>query len=168
MANITRFDPFGEMMTLREAMNSLFEESFVNPSPGRGPGLTMPVNVSETNDTFVVEASLPGVRSEDLDITLQDNVLTISGEVRQEQTSGERPNYHRIERRYGRVSRSLSLPTQVQADKVEANLEQGILRIEIPKAEEVKPRKITVNTRAGTGQNEPIDVNAEEARQDAR
>ncbi len=158
MANINRWDPFGEMMTLREAMNSLFEDSYVSPSTGRGGTLGMPLDVAETKEGFIVEASLPGVKPENLDITLQDNILTISGETRQEQSTGEKPNYHRVERRYGRFSRSVSLPTQVQSDKVEAHLENGILRLEIPKAEAVRPRKITVN--AQEQKPEMIDIEA--------
>ena len=158
MANMTRFGPLAEMMTLREAMNNLLEESFVPPTAGRGQALTMPLDVAETADAFIVEASLPGIKPEDLDITLENNVLTISGEVRQEHSSGEKPNYHRIERRYGRVQRSISLPTQVAADQVQATLNNGILRLEVPKAETVKPRKITVS---GGGQQQPIDVSPE-------
>lgn len=164
MSNMTRWDPFGEMMSLREAMNSLFEESYVTPRGGRGQTLGMPVDVAETSDSFIVEASLPGIKPEDLDITIQDNVLTISGESRQEQTAGDKPNYHRVERRYGRVSRSISFPTQVQADKVQASLNHGILRLEVPKAEAVKPRKISVNV-GGAGQSQPIDVQSEQSRQ---
>jgi HSP20 family protein len=157
MANITRWDPFGEVMTLREAMNSLFEDSFVSPTTARGGTLGMALDVAETSTSFIVEASLPGVRAEDLDITLQNNVLTISGETRQQQTSGEKANYHRVERRYGRFSRSVSLPMQVQSDKVDAQLSNGILRLEIPKAEAARPRKITVNGN-GASSSETIDV----------
>jgi HSP20 family protein len=162
MANLRRsgVDPFGEMMSLRDAMSSLFEDSFVNPRSTGGQGLSMPLDVAETKDAYVVEAVLPGVKPDDLDITFQDNVLTISGEVRQEQNTGEKANYHRVERRYGRVARSISLPTQVQADKIQANLNHGILRLEIPKAEAVKPRKITVNT--GGGAQQAVDVNTEQ------
>src|ERR687886_2592466 len=164
MANMSRsgFDPFGEMMSLRDAMNSLFEDSFVSPRSAGGQTMSMPMDVAETKDAFIVEASLPGVKPEDLDITVQDNVLTITGEVRQQQETGEKPNYHRVERRYGRVSRSISLPTQVQADRIQANLNDGILRLEIPKAEAVKPRKITVNT--GNSGQQPVDVNQEQAK----
>jgi len=164
MSNMSRWDPFGEMLTLREAMNSLFEDSYVSPrNGGRGQTLGMPLDVAETKDAFIVEASLPGVKPENLDITLQDNILTITGETRQEESTGEKPNYHRVERRYGRFSRAVSLPTQVQTDNVQASLNNGILRLEIPKAEAVKPRKITVN--AGSGANQPIDVQAEQSQE---
>ena len=92
MSNTTRWDPFGEMLTLREAMNSLLEDSYVSPRSGRSQGVTMPLDVAETRDAFVVEASLPGVNPDDIDIQLLENVLTISGEVRQQQATGEKPN----------------------------------------------------------------------------
>ena len=161
MSNMTRWDPFGEMMTLREAMNSLFEDSVVNPRSVRGQTLGMPMDVSETADAFVVEAALPGVKPEDLDITLQDNVLTITGETRQEQNEQQKANYHRVERRFGRFSRSVALPTQVQADRVAASLNNGILRVEVPKAEQVKPRKITVNAGGSSNENQTIDVQSQ-------
>jgi HSP20 family protein len=160
MANLTRFDPFGEMLTLREAMNSLFEDSFVNPTSGRGQNASMPLDVAETKDAFIVEAALPGVKPEDLDVTIQDNVLTITGVSRQQESNGEKPSYHRVERRFGRVTRSISLPTQVQPDKVEANLNHGVLHLSIPKAEAVRPRKIAVNSTNGDGQKQ-IDVTPE-------
>ncbi len=147
MANIRRVDPFSEMLSLRDAMSQLFEDSFVNPaSLSRADHLSMPLDVSETQDGFVVDAVVPGLKPEDLDITIQDNVLVIRGETRQEQQTGEKQsNYHIMERRYGRFSRAVSLPTAVKADEVRATLENGILHLEIPKAEEVKPRKITVS-----------------------
>ncbi len=160
MANLTRFDPFADMLSLREAMNQLLEESFVSPARGTSGGnVNMPLNVSETADAFVIEAVVPGVKAEDLDITLQDNVLTVTAETRQEQQNGDKQAFHRVERRYGRVSRTVGLPTLVQTDAVQATLENGVLRLEIPKAEAVKPRKITVN--AGSGANQAIDVQAE-------
>jgi HSP20 family protein len=157
MANMSRWDPFSEAMSLREAMQNLFEDSYVNSPSSRGTSLSMPLDVAETEDGFVVEAALPGVKSEDLDITLQNNILTISGEVRQSHTEGAKPNYHRVERRYGRFSRAISLPTQVDSTKVEAQLNNGILRLHLPKAEAVKPRKISISTN-GNGSTRPLEV----------
>ena len=106
-----------------------------------------PLDLRETDEAFVVDAVLPGVKPEDLDITIQDNILTINAETRQEQQAGEQQGmYHRVERRYGRFSRAMSLPAQVNADQVRATLDNGILHLEIPKAEEARPHKITVNT----------------------
>jgi HSP20 family protein len=163
MANVTRWDPFGEMLTLREAINGLFEDSVVQPAAGRGQNVAMPLDVAETPHAFIVEAVVPGIKEEDLDITLQNNVLTISGEVRQEQQSGEKPHFHRVERRYGRFSRTIGFPMAVQTEGVQASLANGILRLEVPKSEALKPRKITLNNNGATQVLE-VDANAEAAR----
>ncbi len=164
MANIRRHDSFNEMLSLRDAMSQLFEDSFVRPARmGGREALNMALDVSETQDSFVVDAVVPGLRPEDLDITIQDNVLLIRGETRQEQQNGDKQaNYHIMERRYGRFSRAVSLPTAVKADHVQATLENGILHLEIPKAEEVKPRKITVNS-GREAQTQTIDITDEHA-----
>ncbi len=150
MANVTRWDPFGEMLTLREAINGLFEDSVVQPNTGRTSTAAMALNVAETPNAFIVEAVVPGIKEDDLDITLQDNVLTIVGESRQEQTEGEKPHFHRVERRYGRITRTIGFPMAVQSESVQASLADGILHLEIPKAEALKPRKINVKANAGS------------------
>ena len=141
---ITRWDPFQEAMTLREAVNRLFEESMVPSTATRNGGFAPALDLSETPEAYLVEAAVPGLKAEDLNITFENGVLTISGEVRQSEAAKER-NYHRVERRYGRFSRSVGLPTTVRGDAISAKLEHGVLFLSIPKAEEVKPRKITVN-----------------------
>lgn len=142
MTNLSRWDPFGEMLSLRDAMNQLFQESLV--APGRG-GSSMPINVSEDEEMYCVEAAMPGVRPEDLDITVQGSVVTIAAETRQEQRrGGEHQNYHVMERRYGRMSRTVTLPQEVEVDKIQATLEHGVLRLDLPKAASVRPRKISV------------------------
>jgi HSP20 family protein len=146
MATMNRWSPFDEVLSLRDAMQRLFEDSVVAPAAVAGRGaapLAIELNVHERADAFLVEASVPGLKPEDLDLTIQDNVLTIAGEIRQAPPA-EGTATHRAERRYGRFSRSISLPTQLKNDAVTATLEHGILRLEIPKAEAVKPRKITV------------------------
>lgn len=143
MSNLTRYDPFGDMLSLREAMNQLLEESFVRPGQARNGGFVPALDVSETAEAYVIEAAVPGLKSEDLDVTIENGVLTIKGEVKQE-TEEKKRNFHRIERRFGAFSRSVSLPTRVNTDAIHARLEHGVLRLEIPKAEEVKPRKISV------------------------
>lgn len=146
MSNMSRWDPFQEMLTLREAMQQLLEDSVVSPSSTRSGGQSFApaMDVSETQDSFIVEAAVPGLKPEDLDITLENNVLTVRGEIKQQQESKER-NFHRVERRYGSFQRTISLPSTVNAEAIRANLEHGVLRLEIPKAEAVKPRKIAVN-----------------------
>ena len=143
MATMTRWDPIQEAVTLREAVNRLFEESFVPATPPRGT-LAVPLDLSETADSYMIEAVVPGLKAEDLSITFENGILSISGEIRQSEESKDR-NFHRVERRFGRFSRSVSLPATVRGDAIVARLENGVLFLNIPKAEEVKPRKITVN-----------------------
>src|SRR5690242_10733837 len=145
MANLTRWDPFNEMLSLREAMNQLLEESFVAPSMARrDQGFVPALDLSESADGYLVEVQVPGVRPEDVQIMVENNVLTVKGELRQESEDKKR-NYHRVERRYGSFQRTIALPSTVKADAIQASLTNGVLRLDIPKAEEVKPRRINVN-----------------------
>ena len=154
MATVTRWDPFQDALSLREAMSQLMEESFVQPTAAQGGKKFVPaLDLSETADGYLVEAALPGVKPEDVEITVENNVLTIKGEARQEVDEQHR-NFHRVERRFGSFQRTIGLPTTVKADAIQASLINGVLRLEIPKAEEVKPRKISVNV----GQNKTIEV----------
>jgi HSP20 family protein len=155
MTNITRWDPFNDMLTLREAMSQLFEESFVSPSVSRrGQGGFVPaLDLSETADGYLVEVVAPGLKPEDVQITLENNVLTIKGELRQE-TQDKQRNFHRVERRYGAFQRTITLPSTVKSDAIKAELNNGILRLDIPKAEEVKPRRIDVKV----GTDKQIEV----------
>ena len=154
MATVTRWDPFQDVLSLREAMNQLMEESFVRPAAAQGGKNFVPaLDLSETAEGYLVEAALPGVKPEDVEITVENNVLTIKGETRQEADEKKR-NFHRVERRFGSFQRTIGLPTTVKADAIKAALTNGVLRLEIPKAEEVKPRKISVNV----GENKAIEV----------
>ncbi len=103
------------------------------------------LDVAETDDNFVVTASAPGVNPDDIDITLTDNTLTIKGEMRKDETV-EEEKYHLRERRYGSFSRTLTLPTPVDADKIEANFDNGVLTVQLPKTEAVRPKRINVRT----------------------
>ncbi len=168
MTNGRQFNPFGEMLALRDAMGQLFEDSVVSPARmSRHAALGVAVDLKETQDSFVVDAVVPGLKPEDIDITIQDNVLIIRGETRQEQQPGDtQAQYHVVERRYGRFSRAVSLPTTIDADQVRATLEHGILHLEIAKAEQVKPRKITVSN--SNSQHQTVDVNTENQHSKAR
>jgi len=144
---IERWDPFGEMLSLRDAMNRLFEESFVQPSlattqtPGR---MGLPVDLRETEDQFVLEAALPGVKPEDIDVSVQGNQVRIHGEMKQdEEQKGER--YHFRERRYGQFHRTIALPTNVKPDQVACEFRNGLLTVTLPKAEEARPRRIQIS-----------------------
>ena len=100
------------------------------------------VDISETNDEVVIRAEVPGMTKEDISITPQDNVLTLRGEKKQEEKG---VTFHRVERSYGSFVRSFALPTLVQADKVKASYKDGVLQITLPKAEEVKPKEISIS-----------------------
>jgi HSP20 family protein len=146
MANIARYDPFGEMVTLRQAMDRLFEDSFVSPLTWRtldGEMLTPAMDVHQTADDIIVKAALPGVKADDVDITITGQTLTIRGEFKADENVG-RDQYLYRERRYGTFNRQLQLPVRVQGDAATATFEDGLLTLRIPKAEEVKPRQIQV------------------------
>ena len=160
MANITRFDPLGEMVSLRSAMDRLFEDSFVSPvgwrTLGSGEAITPPLDVHETADDIVVTASLPGMKAEDVEITMTGQSLTLRGEFRADEKV-ERDQYLYRERRFGTFHRSLQLPVRVQGENAQATFTDGVLTLRIPKAEEVKPRQIRINAK---GHDEPQDVEA--------
>jgi HSP20 family protein len=103
------------------------------------------LDVAEKGDVFTVKASLPGIKPEDLNVTLEDNVLTVQGEIKEDETI-EEETYHLRERRYGSFSRSLRFPVPVNANEIEAAYENGVLTLTVPKAEEVKPKRIEVKT----------------------
>ncbi len=149
MARLTTWEPFRELISLREAMDRLFEESFVRPRAGwlwpYGPE-TLAVDMYETPENVVVKTAIPGVKPEDIDITITGDTLTIKGEVKAEEEV-KRENYIRQERRYGAFSRSLTLPTKIVAEKAKAEFENGILTLTLPKAEEVKPKVIKVKAK---------------------
>jgi HSP20 family protein len=146
MSNVTRFDPFGEMVSLRRAMDHLFDDAWVSPMRWRhytGEPLGVKVDLHQTDDALVVTASLPGVRPEDVEVTITGQTLSISGELKAEEQV-EREQYLYRERRTGSFARQLELPVRVEGDKAEATFEHGLLRLTIPKAEDVKPRQIEV------------------------
>lgn len=146
MANLTRWDPFGHMWSLRDAMDRLFEDALVRPWSAASDGApvsTLPLDMYETADDVVVTASVPGVKPEDIEITVQGDTLTIRGETRTEHEVNEEA-YHYRERRFGRFHRQVALPRSVRSDAAEASFENGILRLRLPKAEEAKERKIPV------------------------
>lgn len=141
--SIVRWEPFRELISLREAMDRLFEESFVRPTSLLPTVRTFPMDMYETDDAVVVEAVLPGVRPEDVDISVVGDTLTIKAEVREEKEERGRTYYFR-EIRHGSMSRSEQLPVAVMADKAKAEYRNGVLKLTIPKAEEAKKKSIKV------------------------
>ncbi len=148
MASLIKWEPFRELVSLRDAMDRLFEESVV-----RLPGLStvlggeaLAVDMYETEDSVVIATNVPGVEPEEIDITITGNVLTIKGECKVEHKV-EKENYIRQERRYGTFQRSVVLPETVLADQAEASYDKGVLTLRIPKTEEAKPKTIKVEAK---------------------
>ena len=140
MTIVRRPSPFGELVSLRQAMDRLFEDSFVRP--GRwttADGGSFPLDVHVTGDELVIQAQLPGVKPEDLNVTVENGTLTIEGETRSEERT-ENKQYLVQEIRRGAFSRTVTLPDGLEPDKAQANFEHGILTLRIPRAEQVKPR----------------------------
>lgn len=149
---IVRWDPFHEIVSLRDAMDRLFQESFIRPSSRMlGREGAFPLDVYETDNEFVVKASLPGMKPEDVEITMTGDLLTIKGETKVEEEV-KQDNYYLQERKYGSFVRSVTIPVPVKADKADARFENGILTLTLPKAEEVKPRTIRVKGHEATEQ----------------
>jgi len=161
----TQWDPFQDLRSVQDErtryqMDSLFaptlglfgqrQDAALPSTPVWAPAL----DISERKDAYLVSVELPGVKLEDLEITLDDGMLTIQGERSFADDSSEQ-QYHRIERRYGAFRRSITLPAHVMADMVEASFEDGVLQIVVPKAEEAKPKRIQV--RPG-GEREAIEA----------
>jgi HSP20 family protein len=146
MANLVSWEPFREMISLREAMDSLFENALIEPRrPGQSGDWGIPLDVTENEDSFVVKASIPGANPEDLEVTVIGDVLSVKGEIKSE-AEKENERYHVRERRYGSFSRSVTLPAPVEADQVQADYQNGILTLTLPKTEEVKPKRIAVKS----------------------
>ncbi|HXH20894.1 MAG TPA: Hsp20/alpha crystallin family protein [Dehalococcoidia bacterium] len=149
MTNLVRWDPFSE---LRTTMDRLFEEGFSRPWRLLGDQLpveySFPVEVSETDTAVDVKAALPGVRPDEVEVSIQNDVLNIRAEHK-EQAEEQKRDYYRREIRYGSFHRAIALPNSVDADKAEARFENGILNLHLPKAEAARPKMIKVA--AGNG-----------------
>lgn len=140
---IVRWDPLRDIYSLRDEMDRLFTRR-LGAGATAGTQVWAPaIDVVEQPDAIVVKAELPGLRAEDVDIEVDDNVLSITGERTFEDTV-EDGRFFRLERSYGRFSRSLGLPQGVKTDEISARMENGVLELRVPKADEVKPRKIAV------------------------
>ncbi len=145
--SVSRWEPFKEFMTLRQAMDRLFEDSIVRPGRMMWSEQTgrryFPLDVYETQDAITLRAALPGVQPNEVDISVEGNTITIRGETK---APAEEGTYLLQEHRYGPFSRSVEIEVPIQADKAEASFKDGILTLMIPKAEEAKPRVIKVKT----------------------
>jgi len=143
---IVRWEPLREFSTLQNEMNRLFNTVFDTPAANGGATLRRwmpPMDLVETEDHFVLRADLPGLSEGDVNIEVEDRVLTISGE-RTAEHELSKEGYHRVERAFGTFSRALTLPEGINPDAVEATFDRGVLEVRIPKPEERKPRKVTI------------------------
>jgi HSP20 family protein len=143
---ITRWSPFRDVVSVQDEMSRLFDDVFGQrlARVQWTEGVWSPsVDVTEDKDSVVVKAEMPGLNKDDIKISVQDSILTLKGEKKQEKEEKE-TDYHRIERSYGSFCRSFQLPTTVRADKIKANYEDGVLSIILPKTEEVKPKEIPI------------------------
>jgi HSP20 family protein len=149
MSNLIRWEPMRDAMTLRDAMDRLFDEAFTRPwdmmDGGRGSS-RLPVDMYQTDNEVVVKAAVPGMKPEDVQIAVTGDVLTIKGESHERNDTKEKA-YHIREQRWGTFERIIGLPTAVVSDKAQAEFENGVLTITLPKAEEVKPKMITVKAK---------------------
>jgi HSP20 family protein len=152
MTSLIRWDPFRNVNALQEQFNRLFESSY----PSRGTESTAlttwapAVDIYETENELVMKADLPDINEKDLDVRVENNMLTIRGERKFEQSVKE-DNYLRIERSYGSFSRSFSLPNTVSTDAVRAEYKNGVLTVSLPKRAEAKPKQVKVNVTTGNG-----------------
>ena len=147
MATIARLEPFRGLSTLQDQFNRLFNESFRNhPEESALTTWAPSVDIYETPNELVVKADLPDVNEQDIDVRVENNLLTIRGERKFEKSVSEE-NYLRVERTYGSFSRSFSLPNTVNPEAIGAEYKNGVLTVTLPKREESKPRqvKVTVN-----------------------
>ncbi len=149
MSNLIRWEPMSEMVTLRDAMDRLFNEAFTRPwgltDGGRFSGMPA-LDMYQTDNDVVVKAVVPGMKPEDVQISVTGDLLTIKGEMKEE-TDNKEKAYHIREQRWGSFERSVTLPTAVKSDKAQAEFENGVLTITLPKAEDVKPKTITVKAK---------------------
>ncbi len=145
MSDLTRWEPMREMMTLREAMDQLFNDAFTRPVSSAGTALPG-IDLYQTGDAVVVKAALPGLKPEDVQLSITGDTLTLRGEFKQEHEQNDAA-YHIREQYYGRFERSVLLPTEVQSEKSKAEFENGMLTITLPKAETVKPKTITIKAK---------------------
>jgi HSP20 family protein len=146
---IVRWDPFRDLVTLQERMNRMFDESF--RGTGRagtedwalGGAWAPVVDIYEQDGNIVLKAELPGVDPKQVDVRLENNTLTLSGE-RKVDHEVKQENYHRVERSYGSFTRSFTLPSTVDQEKIKADYKDGVLKVTLPKREEAKPKQISI------------------------
>ncbi len=145
---VSRWDPFRDLMSIQGELNRLFGRTYGGEAGGReqmgaGGQWVPPLDVYETKDKFVVTLELPGIEPDTVDVTVEDSTLNVSG-AREFYKDVREEAFHRVERRYGQFSRALTLPPSANVQAIDAHFDKGVLTIEVPKAEEARPKKITI------------------------
>ena len=164
--SIVRYDPFRDLRTLQEEVNRLFSSNLTRGfgEEGIGRGAWNPsVDIFENKDQIVLEAELPGMKQDDFELTVENNVITLRGE-RQFEKKEESDNYHRVERSYGSFTRSFTLPQTVSAEGATAEYSNGVLRVTLPKREETKARRIQINNESASASGRTIEAKAESSK----
>jgi HSP20 family protein len=143
-SEMTRWEPARELSSLREEFERMFRQAFGGPESASSAGAWSPaLDVEETEDAFVLHVEMPGVKPDDLDVTLDEDVLSINGE-RQFYEDKTSEGFRRVERRFGRFHRAVRLPARVEGDRIEATYDDGLLTVRVPKSEEAKPRRVEI------------------------
>src|SRR5882672_11896056 len=161
--SIVRYDPFRDLRTLQEEVNRLFSTNLTRAfgDEGIGRGAWAPsVDIYENKDQIVLEAELPGMKQEDFDLAIENNVITLRGE-RQFEKTDEADNYHRVERSYGSFTRSFTLPQTVSSEGATAEYRNGVLRVTLPKREETKSRRIEISGEGAATAAKTIEAETE-------
>ena len=157
---ITRWDPSREVATLQNRLNSLFQD-FSRSQSGENDALTTasfvpPVDIYEDEHKIVLKLEAPGLKQEDLDVRVENNTLTVRGERKFEKEEKEE-NFHRIERRYGTFYRAFTLPTTVETENVKADYDSGVLRLELNKRAEAKPKQIKIGVGSAPAPSKTVE-----------
>lgn len=144
--NIVKWHPGKDVINLRTELDKVFGDLFGLSTDSTFDSWAPAVDIAENENEFIVKAEIPGLKQEDIKVTLKNDALTISGEKQQEKEDKHK-NYHRIERSYGSFNRSFYLPSKVVEEKIKATYKNGLLEIVIPKSEETKPKEIAIDVK---------------------
>ena len=146
MANLTRYNPFNEVVSLREAMDRLFEDSVISPRlSGNFGARGVAANLFETQDGFILQVPMPGVKPEDVEITAQQDTLTLKWETKHQVPEGATAHWHGFQS--GQFQQAFTLPAPINAERAEASATDGVLTLSLPKAEHAKARTLKVNAK---------------------
>lgn len=145
---IIRWNPFQELHVMQDAINKLFDDNFASKYPQKqvegGSSFSPLVDIYETKEEIKMDIELPGMKLNDIKVNIEEDSLIVEGERKDETVQKDR-NYHRVERVYGKFSRSFNLPSNIDKEKINANFKEGLLKITLPKKESVKPKQIPIS-----------------------